>query len=165
MRKKVAEFSILHGIHAAAEKFGVSAPSVTNWRKAYGITRETKKAAKTGRRVKLATPTRSTGSAGRTGYPEEFRREVADFSILHGIQQAAQRFNVSAPSVTNWRRAFGITRAHKREALASVTRTASGTRRGPAGGGVSLPKGELRQVRKQLDQAFRALDRLLAKLG
>ena len=157
-QREVAEYSILHGIHAAAKKFGVSAPSVTNWRKAFGINRDTKRAAQSGKRVQLATPRASSGSAGRAGYPEDFRREVADYSILHGIQQAAKKFKVSAPSVTNWRRSFGITRAHKREALASVSHAAPAV-------SASLPKGEVRQVRKQLDQAFRSLDRLLAKLG
>jgi transposase-like protein len=153
VRREVAEFSILNGIHAAAKKFGVSPPSVTNWRKSLGISRATKRAAQ----GKLA-PAGSRGAAavraGR-GYSEDFRREVADYSIVNGIQNAAKKFKISPPSVTNWRRAFGITRAQKRQALASIASTPAAAR---------VPAGDLRDVRKKLDSAFRALDRLLAKL-
>ena len=154
-RREVAEYSIVHGIHAAAKKFGVSAPSVTNWRKAYGITRATKRKALSGHTVQLKAPAGRRSSGGRAGYPEELRREVADYSILHGIQAAAKKYKVSAPSVTNWRRQFGINRSTKAQALAAVDEVSTTT---------SLPKSEIRQVRRQLEQAFRAIDDLLSKL-
>jgi hypothetical protein len=141
-----------HGIHATAEKFGVSTPSVTNWRRAYGITRETKKRALSGQPVFLADA--GEAASGR-GYSEAFRRDVAEYSILHGIQAAAEKFSVSAPSVTNWRRKFGINRGTKAAAIAAVAEGPS-----PAG----IRKSEIRALRRQFEQALDSLDRLLAKL-
>ncbi len=155
-RRSVAEHSILHGIHAAAKKFGVSAPSVTNWRKALGITRATKRAAQAGKQVKISRTARTIRGEGR-GYSEQYRREVADYSIINGIQRAAKQYQVSAPSVTSWRKNFGITRASKAKAIASISSSATS-------GSPRIAKGEVREVRKKLDGAFRALDRLLGKL-
>lgn len=151
-RREIAEFSITNGIHATAEKFGVSTPSVTNWRRAYGITRETKKRALSGQPVYLAEA--GEAASGR-GYSEAFRRDVAEYSILHGIQAAAEKFSVSAPSVTNWRRKFGINRGTKAAAIAAVAEGPS-----PAG----IRKSEIRALRRQFEQALDSLDRLLAKL-
>ena len=156
MRREVAEYSILHGIHAAAKKYSVSAPSVTNWRKAYGITRATKRAAQSGRKPRVAAKPQRSG-AGRVGYPESLRREVAEYSIVHGIQAAAKQYSVSAPSVTNWRKTFGITRADK---VAALSRAANA----PSGGASRFKKGDVEKVRKHFEQAFRSLDQLLAKL-
>jgi transposase len=153
VRREVADFSILNGIHAAAKKYGVSAPSVTNWRKSFGINRATKRAAQ-GKNGAAAAP-RAAGERRGRGYTPDFRREVADYSIVNGIQSAAKKFKISAPSVTNWRRALGITRADKRKALDSISAARPANR---------VPAGDLRDVRKKLDGAFRALDRLLAKL-
>jgi len=154
-RQKVAEHSILHGIHAAAKEFGVSAPSVTTWRKAFGINRRTKKAAQAGRKVALA-PAASSGDREGRGYSESFRREVAEYSILSGIQSAAKKYKVSSPSVTNWRKAFGITRQSKRNALAKVSQ----------GGAVASPlaPAERRELRKRFGELLRACERVIAKL-
>lgn len=157
-RREVAEYSIVNGIHAAAKKYGVSAPSVTNWRRALGITRDTKKAALAGRTPKISAKPIAKKAAGRRGYDNAFRREVADYSILNGIQNAAKQYKVSAPSVTNWRREFGITRASRKKALASIGK---GTAQRAS---AAVPTKEVRAVRSQLDKAFRALDDLLAKL-
>lgn len=157
MRREVAEYSILHGIHAAAKKYSVSAPSVTNWRKAYGITRATKQAAQAGKKPRVAASPKRSG-AGRVGYPEPLRREIAEYSIVHGIQAAAKAYSVSAPSVTNWRKAFGITRADKVAALARGAAPAAAPAKS------RFTKSEVQRVRKHFDQAFRSLDQLLAKL-
>jgi transposase-like protein len=154
-RQRVAEHSILHGIHAAAKEFGVSPPSVTTWRKAFGINRQTKKAAQAGRKIALA-PAAAAGGRERRGYGEDFRREVADYSILNGIQSAARHYKVSMPSVTNWRKAFGITRKSKQNALASVS---TGRIAAPP-----LAKGDRRELQKRFQEFVRAFDRVLAKL-
>ncbi|MDE0958442.1 MAG: hypothetical protein OSB12_07385 [Planctomycetota bacterium] len=118
-RRKVVQFSVINGIVTAAEKFAVSTPSVTNWRKLYGVSRETKVAAIGGRRVKIAKkplPKSQRVTTGRKFSPT-FRKEVAEFSISEGVARTADRFGVSTPSVTNWRREFGITRQSRQKWL------------------------------------------------
>jgi transposase-like protein len=118
-RRKVVQFSVKNGIVTAAEKFAVSTPSVTNWRKLYGVSRQTKVAAIEGRGVKIAKkplPKSQRVSTGRKFSPT-FRKEVAEFSISEGVARTADRFGVSTPSVTNWRREFGINRQSRQEWL------------------------------------------------
>ncbi|MBT7105177.1 MAG: hypothetical protein HN940_12885 [Planctomycetes bacterium] len=115
-RRKVVQFSVINGIVTAAEKYSVSTPSVTNWRKLYGVSRQTKVAAIEGRAVKIAKtplPKSQRVATGRKFSPT-FRKEVAEFSISEGVARTADRFGVSTPSVTNWRREFGITRQSRR---------------------------------------------------
>ena len=103
---------------AVGEKFSVSTPSVTNWRKDFGVTRATKEAAVSGKKVVLPEkPLSKPVPAGRKNYPDAFREEVARFSALEGIEKTALRFGVSSPSVTNWRREFGINRETREEIL------------------------------------------------
>ena len=118
-RRKVVQFSVKNGIVTAAEKYSVSTPSVTNWRKLYGVSRETKVAAIAGKGVKIAKkplPKNQRVTTGRKFSPT-FRKEVAEFSISEGVARTADRFGVSTPSVTNWRREFGITRQSRHEWL------------------------------------------------
>lgn len=154
-RQQVAEHSILHGIHAAAKKFGVSAPSVTTWRKYFGISRKTKKAMQAGKPVSISAPAASAGRQGR-GYSADFRREVAEYSILNGIQHAAKKFKVSSPSVTNWRKSFGIDRRRKEQALAAASTGAAAAPR--------LGKAEKRDLKKHFDAFVKAFDRLIEKI-
>ncbi|HIA27920.1 MAG TPA: hypothetical protein EYN79_07350 [Planctomycetes bacterium] len=156
-RRKVAEYSLVHGISRASDKFGVSTPSVTNWRRSYGINREMKKKILAGKRVKVPVKpvTVRRSAEGRPRYSDQLRREVAEYSVLQGIQGAAVRYQVSAPSVTNWRREFGITRQTKKDLVKKMPG-------GVAGGGNASQK-KLRQLRKQTLRALETIDALLKR--
>lgn len=152
-RRKVAEYSLKHGIARASEKFGVSTPSVTNWRRSYGINREMKKKVLAGKSVKVPkNPKKVTrSSSDRPRYSEQLRREIADYSVLHGIQGAAARYGVSSPSVTNWRREFGINRQTKKDRAKMVSN----------GVPQRVLEKDLRRIRNQTQKALEAIDSLL----
>ncbi|MDE0961229.1 MAG: hypothetical protein OSB09_10650 [Planctomycetota bacterium] len=142
-----------NGIVNAAEKFGVSTPSVTNWRRTYGVTRETKVNANKGGAVKISAKPipaaqRITTARRFTG---AFRKEVAEFSISEGVARTAQRFGVSTPSVTNWRREFGINRQSRQKWLQlqsdnGIQKLAPANRRE-----IEIMKKRLNQVVQQVD--------------
>ncbi len=76
-RHKVVKYSIKNGIARAADRFEVSTPSVTNWRKLYGVTRKTKIQAEKGQKISLPKqpiPKQERRSTGRK-YSAQFRRE------------------------------------------------------------------------------------------
>ncbi|HIG04744.1 MAG TPA: hypothetical protein EYQ08_03305 [Planctomycetes bacterium] len=144
-RRKVVQFSVKNGIVTAADKFAVSTPSVTNWRKLYGVSRETKVAAIGGMRVKIAKkplPKSQRVTTGRQFSPT-FRKEVAEFSIREGVARTADRFGVSTPSVTNWRREFGINRQSRQEWLKENSKNGAQRKGTPS-------RRELEALRKKL---------------
>ena len=157
-RRKVVTYSVKNGIIAAAEKFSVSTPSVTNWRKDFGVTRATKEAAAAGEKVVLPEkPVSKPAPSGRKNYPETFREEVARFSALEGVEKTAIRFGVSAPSVTNWRREFGINRQTREKILKEQQKLGISSERG-------LGKKEILKVRRQVERSLELLDSLLQKM-
>ncbi len=157
-RRKVVQFSVKNGIVTAAEKFEVSTPSVTNWRKLYGVSRETKVAAIEGKGVKIAKkplPKSQRVSTGRKFSPT-FRKEVAEFSISEGVARTAGRFGVSTPSVTNWRREFGINRQSREDWLKENSKNGIQRRGTPSRRELEVLKKKLgslhEQVKSWLDQ-------------
>lgn len=157
-RRKVVTYSVKNGIIAAAEKYSVSTPSVTNWRKDFGVTRATKEAAVSGKKVVLPEkPLSKPVPAGRKNYPDAFREEVARFSALEGIEKTALRFGVSSPSVTNWRREFGINRETREEILKEQEKLGINLERPPG-------KKEIQRVRKHVERSLELIDNLLAKM-
>ena len=157
-RRKVVQFSVKNGIVTAAEKFAVSTPSVTNWRKLYGVSRETKVAAIEGKGVKIAKkplPKSQRVSTGRKFSPT-FRKEVAEFSISEGVARTAGRFGVSTPSVTNWRREFGINRQSREDWLKENSKNGIQRRGTPSRRELEVLKKKLgslhEQVKSWLDQ-------------
>ncbi len=151
-RRKVVKFSIKNGIARAAARFEVSTPSVTNWRKLYGVTRKTKARAQIGQKISLPKqpiPKKERATTGRK-YSPQFRREVAEFSILEGVVSTAMRFGVSTPSVTNWRREFGITRSTR------AKRTRNGLPGKSTGSG--LTRQQVKAIKKNLVQALQCIE-------
>ena len=156
-RHKVVSYSIKNGIARAAARFEVSTPSVTNWRKLYGVTRTTKARAEDGQKITLPKhpiPKKERGSTGRK-YSAQFRREVAEFSILEGVVSTAQRFGVSTPSVTNWRREFGINRSTKAK-RARKNMQGNSTGRG-------MTRLQINAIKKKLVQSLRLIDQWIEK--
>ena len=157
-RRKVVTYSVKNGIIAAAEKFEVSTPSVTNWRKDFGVTRATKEAAVSGEKIVLPEkPLRKPASSGRKNYPAAFREEVARFSALEGIEKTALRFGVSSPSVTNWRREFGINRETREKIRKEQKKLGIDNDRAPG-------KKEVLRVRRQIERSLELLDDILARM-
>lgn len=157
-RRKVVTYSVKNGIIAAAEKFSVSTPSVTNWRKDFGVTRATKEAAFAGKKVNLPEkPVSKPVPSGRKNYPQTFREEVARFSALEGVEKTAIRFGVSAPSVTNWRREFGINRETRDKIRKEHEKLGINSEK-------SLGKKEILKVRRQVEKSLALLDSLLEKM-
>ncbi len=158
-RRKVVTYSVRNGIAQAADKFEVSTPSVTNWRKSYGVTRATRSSALNGEKIQIRkTPLKkSNDSASPTRrYLPEYRRQVAEFSVMVGVLRTAELFKVSAPSVTNWRREFGITR--------ETAKQKNKHRQAGASGLSETPKSsELRRVRKSLQTSLAIIDGWLGK--
>ncbi|NCF55427.1 MAG: hypothetical protein GWP41_04075 [Planctomycetia bacterium] len=154
-RRKVVTFSVKNGIVAAAQKFDVSPPSVTNWRKDFGVTRATKEAATQGKKLNIPQhPNKNHAPSGRKNYSDSFREEVANFSALEGVEKTAIRFGVSAPSVTNWRREFGVNRQMRAELLEERKKL------GLEGGGAPSKK-EIQRIRNQVKRTLELLDTLL----
>ncbi len=110
VREKCVIHSVKSSIHQAAKEFGVSVPSVTNWRKQMGVTKDTELV-----RGKLPEKPAQTDESEPTVaiYPESLRKAVVKYSVKHGVHGAAETFDVSPASVTNWRRELGVTRADK----------------------------------------------------
>ncbi len=154
-RRKVAEYSLKHGISRASEKFGVSTPSVTNWRRSYGINREMKQKMLAGKTVRVPRNPKKviSGNSDRPRYSEQLRMEIAEYSILHGIQGAAVRYGVSSPSVTNWRREFGINRKTKKDRIKMM----------PSGVSQRISEKDLRRIRNQTRKALETIDALLKR--
>ena len=156
-RHKVVKYSIKNGIARAADRFEVSTPSVTNWRKLYGVTRKTKIRAEKGQKISLPKqpiPKQERRSTGRK-YSAQFRREVAEFSVLEGVVSTAQRFGVSTPSVTNWRREFGINRSTK------AKRARKNMQGNAAGRGMT--RLQINAIKKKLVQSLRLIDQWIEK--
>ena len=151
-------YSVKNGIIAAADKFDVSTPSVTNWRKNFGVTRATKEAARGGKKVVLPNkPLAKPAPSGRKNYPIAFREEVARFSALEGVERTALRFGVSAPSVTNWRREFGINRETRTQMLKERKKLGYSDEK-------SVGKKDLLRIRKQVKRSLEALDKIIEVL-
>ena len=157
-RRKVVSYSVPHGIAAAAEKYNVSTPSVTNWRKLYGVSRALKLEVAKGKKMKLPKSPITSAKQAELGrrYSPGFKREVAEFSALEGITKTASRFGVSVPSVTNWRREFGISRKTKTRLLAQGREREVATVKPPS-------RKEIQSIRDQLLKAVGLADRLLEK--
>ena len=154
-RRKVVTYSVKNGIIAAAEKFDVSTPSVTNWRKDFGVTRATKEAAVAGKKVVLPEkPVSKPSAVGRKNFPLAFRQEVARFSALEGGEKTAFRFGVSAPSVTNWRREFGVNRDTRTQILKEREEMGLSNEK-------AVGKKELLKLRKQVQRSLDALDKII----
>ena len=87
-RRGQFDYSIEHGVTAAAKEFGASERSVKRWRKEFGIRVE-----------------RGRGWIAS----DEFKKEAVNYSLERGVPAAAKKFGVSQSSLYLWRKQFGIT--------------------------------------------------------
>ena len=152
-RRKVVTYSVKNGIIAVADKFSVSTPSVTNWRKDFGVTRATKRR----RRSKGGLPKKPVSKPVPSGRKNIRIPSVRKWPFpLLRVEKTAIRFGVSAPSVTNWRREFGINR-ETRDKIRKEHEKMGITN------GKSLGK-KILKIRRQVEKSLALLDSLLQKM-